>query len=170
MATCGRKMSRFLLFWLLLALVNLLKNTSHLVSCLTLLKESNQIEWVSRHHLVQVRKLELMHLGLREEDLFSFILRRRYVHCLTEVATLEIAEELYSAPHELVHWHEGKFLGRTKPANQLVAYIGKTGNSLEIILDTFIEVCLCTICIVWTSLRNDSGPFGQTYILKALTH
>jgi hypothetical protein len=57
-----------------------------------------------------------------------------------------------------------------KPANQLVAYIGKTGNSLKVILDTFIKICLCTICIVWTSLCDDAGPFGQAYVLKALTH
>ncbi len=59
-------MSRFLLFWLLLVLDNLLENTSRLVGCLTLLKESDQLERVSRHRLVQVRELELMRLGLEE--------------------------------------------------------------------------------------------------------
>ncbi len=38
-ATRGRKMSRFLFLWLLLVLSNLLENASHLVGCLTLLKE-----------------------------------------------------------------------------------------------------------------------------------
>ncbi len=66
-------MSRFLFLWLLLILGNLLKNASCLVSCLTLLKESNKLERVSRHHLVQVRKLELMCLGLRKEDLFTLL-------------------------------------------------------------------------------------------------
>jgi hypothetical protein len=55
MARCGRKMSCFLLFQLLLVLGNLLENTSHLVGCLTLLEESNKLERVSRHRLVQVR-------------------------------------------------------------------------------------------------------------------
>ncbi len=51
----GRKLSCFLLFWLLLVLGNLLKNTSRLIGCLTLLEESDQLERVSRHHhLVQV--------------------------------------------------------------------------------------------------------------------
>ena len=38
MATCDRKLSRFPFLWLLV-LGNFLKNASHLVSCLTLLKE-----------------------------------------------------------------------------------------------------------------------------------
>jgi hypothetical protein len=166
----SRKMSRFLLVWLLLVLGNFLKNASRLIGCLTLLKENNKLERVSRHHLVQVRELELMCLRLRKEDLFTILLRRGYFHCLMEVATLEIAEKLYLMPHELVHQHESGFLGCMKSENQLVANIGKTDNSLEVTLDAFVKVCQCTICIVWTLLCNDAGPFGQTYVLKALTH
>jgi hypothetical protein len=87
-----------------------------------------------------------------------------------EVATLKVAEKLYSTLHELVHWHESGLLGRTKPANQLAAYIWETGNSLEVIPDAPIKICLCTICIVWTLLCNDAGPLGEAYILKTLTH
>ncbi len=163
-------MSRFLLFRLLYVLGQLLENASCLVSCLTLLEESNMLDQVSRHCLVQVHELELMHLGLRKEDLFTLLLRRGYFHRLTEVATIKIAEKLYSMPHELVHWHESELLGHTKSVNQLVTYIWKTGDSLEVILDTFVEACLHKICIVWTLLRDDAGPFGQAYILKALTH
>ncbi len=170
MAMHGRKMSRFLLFRLLLVLGYLLKNASRLVGPLTLLKESDKLERISRHHLVQVCKLELMCLGLRKEDVFTLLLCHGFFHCLMEVATLKIAKKLYLTPHELVHQHESLLLGHTKPVNQLVAYIGKTGNSLKVILDTFVEVCLCRICIVWISLRDDAGPFGQAYILKALTH
>ncbi len=155
---------------MLLILGDLLKSASFLVGCLTLLKKSNKLERVSRHHLVCIHKLELMHLGLRKEDLFTLLLRRGYFHCSTETTTLEVAEKLYSTPHELMHWHESGLLGRTKPANQLIAYIGKPSNSLEVILNPLVEVCLCTICIVWTSLCNDAGPFGQAYVLKALTH
>ncbi len=140
MAKRGRKMSCFLFLRLLLVLGNLLENASCLVGCLTLLEESDQLERVSGHRLVQVRKIELMRLGLCKEDLFTPLLRRGYFHCLMEVATLKIAEKLYSAPHELVHRHESRILGRMKPANQLVAYIGKPGNSLEVILDTFVKV------------------------------
>jgi hypothetical protein len=68
-ALCNRKLSRFPFLWLLV-LGNLLKNASHLVSCLTLLKEGNHLEWVSRHHLVQVSKLVLVCLGLRKESFF----------------------------------------------------------------------------------------------------
>ncbi len=73
-------------------------------------------------------------------------------------------------PHELMHWHEGGLLGHTKPADQMVANVGEPGNSLKVVPDTLVKVRLCTICIVWTLLCNDAGPFGQAYILKALTH
>ncbi len=159
-ATHDQKIGRFLFFWLILILGNLLKNASCLVSCLTLLEESDKFEWVSRHHLFQVHELELMCLGLRKEDLFTFLLRHGYFNCSTEVATLEIAEELYSAPHELVHWY----------ADQLVAYIGESSDGLKVVPDTFVEVCLHTSCIVWASLCDDAGPLGQAYILKTLTH
>jgi hypothetical protein len=59
--------------------------------------------------------------------------------------------------HELVHQHERGLLGSMEPANQLVAYIWKSGEGLKVILDTLVEVCLCTICIGWTLLRNDAG-------------
>jgi hypothetical protein len=170
MAMRGRKLSRFLLFWLLFVLGDLLENASHLVGHLTLLEESDQLERISRHCLVQVHELELMRLGLRKEDLFTLLLRCGYFHCSTEVATLKVAETLYLTPHELMHQHESGLLGRTKPANQLVVYIWKTGNSLKKIPDALVEVCLCTICLIWASLRNDAGPLGQAYVLKALNH
>jgi hypothetical protein len=109
-------------------------------------------------------------LRLHEEDLFTLLLRYSYIHCLTEVATLEVAEKLYSMPRELVHWHESGLLGCTKPANQLFTYVRKSGDSLKVILDTLVKVCLHTICIVWASLHDDTGPLGQTYALKALTY
>jgi hypothetical protein len=101
-ATHGRKMSRFPSLWLLLVLGNLLKNASRLVSRLTLLKENNHLEQVGRHHLVQVGKLVLVHLRLCGEDLLTLLLRCRYIHCSMEVATLKVAEKLYSTPCELV--------------------------------------------------------------------
>jgi hypothetical protein len=66
---CGYARWEDELFSFLLAafyLGNLLENASHFVGCLTLLKECNELEWVSGHCLVQVYKLELMHLGLRK--------------------------------------------------------------------------------------------------------
>ncbi len=67
-------MSRTLFLRLLLVPGNLLKNASRLVSRLTLLKEGNHSERVSRYRLVQVGELVLVHLGLREEDLFTLLL------------------------------------------------------------------------------------------------
>ncbi len=83
-----------------------------------------------------------------------------------EVATLQIAEELYSVLHELVHWHESGLLGSMETADQLIANTGEPRNSLKVIPDAFVEVCLHTICIVWTLLCNDLGHFGQAYVLK----
>jgi hypothetical protein len=117
---CNRKLSHLPFLWLLV-LGNLLKSASCLVGCLTLLKEDNHLEHVSRHHLVQVGKLVLVHLGLCKEDLFTLLLRHNYVHCLTEVATIKVAEKLYLTPHERVHWHESVLLRSSEPANQLVA-------------------------------------------------
>ncbi len=135
--------------------------------CLTLFEEGNHSERVGRHHLIQVGKLVLVHLRLREEDLFTLLLRCRYVHCLTEVVTLEVAEKLHSTPHELVHFHESGLLGRMKPANQLVANAGEPSNGLKVVPDALVEVCLRTICIIWALFCNDAGPLGQAYVLEA---
>jgi hypothetical protein len=162
-------MSRTPFLWLLV-FGNLLENASRLVGCLTLLKEGNHLEWVSRHRLVEVSELVLVHLRSCKEDLFVLLLHRRYIHHLKEVATLKIAEKLYSTTHELVHWHASKLLRSTEPANQLVAYVWESGNGLKVIPDTLVNVCLRMICIVWASLHNDTGPLGQAYALKALTH
>ncbi len=149
MATCCRNMSRNLFLWLLLVLGNLFENASRHVSCLTLLEEGNHSERVGRYRLVQVSKLVLVCLGLREEDLFTLLLRRGYVHCSTEVITLKVAKKLHSTLHELVHQHESGLLCLTKPANQLVANnAGGPGNGLKVVPDALIEVCLHAICIV----------------------
>ncbi len=127
-------------FWLLLVLGDLLKNASRLVGCLTLLKESNCPERVGRHRLVKVGKLVLVRLRLRKEDLLTLLLHHGYVHRAMEVVTLKVAEKLHLMLHELVHRHECMFLGRTKPANQLVAYIWETSNSHKVIPDALVKV------------------------------
>jgi hypothetical protein len=86
-----------------------------------------------------------------------------------EVVTLEVAEKLHSTPHELVHWHESRLLGRTKPANQLVANVGEPSDSLKVVPDALVKVCLRTNCIVRALFCNNAGPLCQAYILKALT-
>jgi hypothetical protein len=114
-------------------------------------------------------KTSLVRLGLREEDLLILLMCCGYFHHSMEVATLKVAEKQHSTTRELLHWHESGLLGRTKPENQLVAYIWETSDSLKILPNALIEVCLCTICVVWALLCNDSGPLGQAYILKAMT-
>jgi hypothetical protein len=154
-------MSRFFFLWLLLILGNLIKNPSCLVGCLTLLKEGNHSERVGRYPLVQVDKLVLVRLRLCKKDLFTLLLRHGYVHCLTEVVTLEVAEKLHSMPHELVHWHESGLLGHTKPANQLVADVGEPDDGLEVVPDALVKGCLRPICIIRASFCNDTGPLCQ---------
>jgi hypothetical protein len=168
-ATCGRNMSRTLFLWLLLVLGNLLKNTSCLVGCLTLLEKGNHSEWVGRYHLVQVGKLVLVRLRLCKEDLFTLLLRRGYIHRLTEVVTLKVAEKLHSTLHKLMHRHESGLLCHTKPVNQLVPNVGEPGDSLKVVPDALVKVCLHTICIARASFCDNAGPLWQAYVLKALT-
>jgi hypothetical protein len=99
----NRKVSRFLFLRLLLVLGNLFKSASHLVGCLTLLKESNHLEQAGRHCLLQECKVVLVHLGLREEDLLTRLMCCGYFHCLMEVTTLKVAGKLHSMLRELVH-------------------------------------------------------------------
>jgi hypothetical protein len=162
-------MSRTLFLWLLHVLGDLLQNASRLVGCLTLLKEGNHSERVGRYHLVQVSKLVLVRLRLGEEDLFTLLLRRGYVHYLTEVVTLKVAEKLHLMLHELMHWHESGLLCRIKPANQLVANVGEPSNGVKVVPDSLVKVCLRTICIVQASFCDDAGLLCQAYVLKALT-
>jgi hypothetical protein len=68
-----------------------------------------------------------------------------------------------------VHWYESRLLGRIKPANQLVTIDGEPSGGLKVVLNALVEVCLCTIFIVWASFHDDAGPLGQAFILKALT-
>jgi hypothetical protein len=72
-------------------------------------------------------------------------------------------------PGELMHWHECGLLGHTKPENQLVANVGRPGDSLKVVLVALVKICLHTIYILWALLYNNAGSLGQAYILKALT-
>jgi hypothetical protein len=94
MAAHDWKMSRLLLFWLLLVLGNLLKNAGCFISSMTLLKKGDELKQVCGHHLVQVRKLKLMRLGLHKEDLFTLLLRRGQLHHSSEGATTKVADKL----------------------------------------------------------------------------
>ncbi len=87
----------------------------------------------------------------------------------TLVVTLKVAEKLHLALHELVHQHESGLLGRTKPANQLVANVGKSGDGLKVVPDALVKVCPRTICIVRALFCDNAGPLCQAYVLKAQT-
>jgi hypothetical protein len=120
-----RKLSHFPFLWLLV-LGNLLENASHLVDCLTLLKEGNHLERVSRHRLVQVGKLVLVRLGLCKEDLFTLLLRCRYVHHLTEVTTLKVAKKLF--PRRRMNSCIGMRAGFLEVRSQQISWLPMFGN------------------------------------------
>ena len=52
----------------------------------------------------------------------------------------------------------------------MVTNVGKPSNGLNVVPGALVEACLRTICIVWALLRDDAGPLGQAYTLKAPTH
>ncbi len=114
MAASNGKMSYLLLFWLLF-LLDHVKDAGRFIGSLTLLEKGYEPKRVRGHRLVFFCELELMRLGLREEDLFALLLSCGQLHCLTDVATVKVAEELYLMPHEFMHQHEGRHLGCVKP-------------------------------------------------------
>jgi hypothetical protein len=78
-AASDRKMSRLLLFRLLL-LLDLFKNAGHFIGSLTLLEKDYELKRVHGHHFVCFCKLVLMHLGLRKEDLIALLLGCGQLH------------------------------------------------------------------------------------------
>jgi hypothetical protein len=111
-----------------------------------------------------------MRLGLHKEDLFALLLHHWQLHHSTDVTTIKVAEKLYLTPHEPMHWHEGRLLGGTEPADQLVADIGEPDDCLKVIPDALVKVRLRTVCIGGALSGNNTCLFGKTYILKTLTH
>jgi hypothetical protein len=93
-------MSHLLLFWLFV-LLDLVKDADHFIGSLTLLKKGDEPKQVCGHCLVFSPTN-----WLREEDLFTLLLRCGQLHCSMDVATVKVAEELYLMPHEFMHQHE----------------------------------------------------------------
>jgi hypothetical protein len=87
-----------------------------------------------------------------------------------EVTVNEVAEELHSTPHKLMHWHECGLLSNAKPMNQLVANIWEPGNCLKIVPNAFVEVFLCEVHIVRAFFTQNVGPLCETNVLKTLAH
>ncbi len=139
---------------------DLLKNTGRFIGSLILLKKGNEPKRVHGHNFVHLHELKLMCLGLCEEDLLALLLRRGQLHYLTDVATVEVAEKLYSTPHELVHWHEDGLLSGTKPADQLVANVGEPGDCLKVIPGALVKVHLRTVCFGGALLGDNARPFS----------
>jgi hypothetical protein len=123
-AASDGKMSRHHLFQLLF-LLDLVKDAGRFIVSLTLLEKGCEPKWIHRHCLVCFRKLVLMHLGLCKEDLLTLLLHCGQIHRLTDIDTVEVAEELYSTLHELIHRHKGGLLGCPK---QCISWLPIFGN------------------------------------------
>jgi hypothetical protein len=77
-----------------------------------------------------VSELVLMCLEVREEDLFALLLRCWQLHCSIEVAIVKVAE-LHLMPHEFMYQHECRLPSNSKPMNQLVTFVGQSGDCLR---------------------------------------
>ncbi len=95
-------------------------------------------------------QLILVHLRLCKEDLFTLLLSCGYVHCLTEVVALKVAEKLYSTMHELMHQHESGLLGHTKPANQLAANVEEPAMASRSLDFSFVRSASSGHCFAMT--------------------
>ncbi len=115
-AASNKKMSRLLLFWLLL-LLELVKDAGCFIGSLTLLEKGYEPKRVHGHHFVCFCKLVMMFLGLCKKELFALLLRCGQLHCLTGITTVDVAKELHLTPHKFMHRHERGFLGSAKLTN-----------------------------------------------------
>ncbi len=111
-----------------------------------------------------------MCLWLCKKDLFAILLHHGQLHCLTEVTVIKVAEELHLLPYKLMHWHECGLLWNTKPTNKMVADVQESGNCLNVIPDTLIEVFLPKVCIVGASFTHNAGLLCETNVLETLAH
>jgi hypothetical protein len=62
-----------------------------------------------------------------------------------DIATVKVAKELYTMPHEFMHWHECGLLGGTKPTNHLVANIWEPANCLKVVPNALVKVFLSEV-------------------------
>ncbi len=144
------------------------KDTSHCVGSLALLKKAQEPKRVHGHCFVCFRKLKLIRLWLREEDLFAFLLHRGWLHHSMEVTAMEVAEKLHLTPNKLMHCHERGLLGNAKSTNQLVINVWEPRNFLKEVLNALVKVFLheVWIVIVGALLAHNIGPLVETNVLK----
>jgi hypothetical protein len=107
-------MIHLLLCWLLL-LLELVKDTGFFTSGLTMLKKGHEPKSFCGQRLVCLRKRLLMHLGLRQKDLFALLLHCGQLHPLMEIVAIKVAEKLHLRPHKFMHRQERVILGSAKP-------------------------------------------------------
>ena len=64
-----------------------------------------------------------------KKDLLDLLRLRGQLHRRTKEPFLEVAHELHSSPHVIMHRHECGLSSRTKPADQLVTNVRKPGTA-----------------------------------------
>ena len=98
------------------------------IGVLALLEEADESDVIVGQSFVRLRVLLLMLLRHRKKDLFDLLRLRGQLHRRTKEPFLEVAHELHSSSHVIMHRHECGLSSRTKPADQLVADVREPGE------------------------------------------
>ena len=160
--------ARFLGGLLGFLLLELIEYAVRSIGVLALLEEANESDVIVGQNLMRLRILLLMLPRHRKEDLLDLLRLRGQLHRRTKEPFLEVAHELHSSPHVIMHRHECGLSSHTKPADQLVADVREPGECLEVVLLVFDEVFVRLACVVRASRRYNVRPFGQTDLLETL--
>ena len=163
----GARFFQGLLGPLLLELINY---AVRWISVLALFKKPDKREVIVRQSFMRLRILLLMLSRHQEKDLLDPFLLGGQVHCCMQETLFEVAHELHSAAHVVMHGHECRLSSGTEPVDQLVANVREPRECFEIILLAFDEIVEHLALVVRTACRNDVQPFGQTDLLEALLH
>ena len=160
--------ARFLGGLLGFLLLELIEYAVRSIGVLALLEEADERDVIVGQSFVRLRVLLLMLLRHRKKDLFDLLRLRGQLHRRTKETLLEVAHELHSSPHVIMHRHECGLSSRAKPADQLVADVREPGECFEIVSLALNEALVRLARVVRASRGHDVQPFGQADLLEAL--
>ena len=149
-------------------LLELIEYAVRSIGVLALLEEADERDVVVGQSFMRFRILLLMLPRHRKKDLFDLLRLRGQLHRRTKEPFLEVAHELHSSPHVIMHRHECGLSSRTKPADQLVADVREPGERFEIVSLALNEALVRLARVVRASRGHDVQPFGQADLLEAL--
>ena len=160
--------ARFLGGLLGFLLLELIEYAVRSIGILALLEEADERDVVVGQGFMRLRILLLMLPWHRKEDLLDLLRLHGQLHRCTKEPFLEVAHELHSSSHVVMHRHECGLSSRTKPADQLVTDVWEPGERLEIVSLAVDEVLIRLARVVRASRGHDVQPFGQADLLEAL--